>query len=75
MVGYRIEQVTGDSGSGATLGPDKASVWALGPAATYSFEVNGMPLSVLAKWTHEIAVKNTFRGDTGFGRIQLQILK
>jgi hypothetical protein len=23
-----------------------------------------MPLSVLAKWTHEIAAKNTFRGDT-----------
>ena len=59
-----MEQVIGDSGSGATLGPDKASVWALGPAATYSFEVNKMPLSVLAKWTHEIAAKNTFRGDT-----------
>jgi hypothetical protein len=64
VVGYLMEQVTGDSGSGATLGPDKASVWALGPAATYSFEVNEMPLSVLAKWTHEIAAKNTFIGDT-----------
>jgi len=63
-VGYLMEQVTGDSGSGATLGPEKASVWALGPAATYSFEANEMPLSVLAKWTHEIAAKNTFRGDT-----------
>lgn len=65
VVGYLMDQVTGDSGSGATLGPDKASVWALGPAATYSFEINKMPLSVLAKWTHEIAATNTFRGDTG----------
>jgi hypothetical protein len=30
MVGYLMEQVTGDSGSGATLGPDKASVGASG---------------------------------------------
>lgn len=64
VVGYLMEQATGDSGSGATLGPDKASVWALGPAATYSFEANKMPLSVLAKWTHEIAAINTFRGNT-----------
>ena len=40
------------------------------PAATYSFEVNKMPLSVLVKWTQEFDAKNTFRGDT-----QLQILK
>ena len=45
-------------------GLTKQAFWALGPAATYSFEVNRMPLSVLAKWTHEIAAKNTFRGDT-----------
>jgi hypothetical protein len=69
VVGYLMEQVTGDSGSGATLGPDKASVWALGPAATYSFEVNKKPLSVLAKWTHEIAATNTFRGDTASAAI------
>jgi hypothetical protein len=64
VVGYLMEQITGDSGSGATLGPDKASVWALGPAATYSFKINQMPISIVTKWTHEIAATNTFRGDT-----------
>ena len=49
VVGYLMEQVTGDRGSGATLGSDKASVWAVGPAATYSFDVNKMLLNVLAK--------------------------
>lgn len=64
LVGYLMDQVTGDSGAGATLGPDKASVWALGPAATYSFAINGAPFTLLAKWTHEIAASNTFLGDT-----------
>ena len=72
-VGYLMEQVTGDSGSGATLGPDKASVWALGPAATYSFKVNKMPISVLGKWTHEIAAENTFRGDTVSAAISFRL--
>ena len=72
VVGYLMEQVTGDSGAGATLGSDKASVWALGPAATYSFEVNDMPLSVLAKWTHEFAARNTFRGDTASAAISFK---
>jgi hypothetical protein len=64
VVGYLMEQVTGDSGSGATLGADKASVWALGPAATYSFAINGRPFTLIAKWTHEIAATNTFLGNT-----------
>jgi len=64
VVGYLMAQVTGDSGAGATLGVDKASVWALGPAATYSFEIGGKPFMLTAKWTHEIAATNTFRGDT-----------
>ena len=72
VVGYLMKQVTADSGAGATLGPDKSSVWALGPAGTYSFELNDMPLSVLAKWTHEFAARNTFRGDTASAAISFK---
>jgi hypothetical protein len=59
-----MEQIFGDSGSGAILGPNKASVWALGPAATYSFLQGKTPMSLLTKWTHEIASTHTFEGDT-----------
>ena len=72
VVGYLMKQVTADSGAGATLGPDKSSVWALGPAGTYSFELNDMPLSVLAKWTHEFAASNTFRGNTASAAISFK---
>ncbi len=64
VVGYFLQQVTGDSGAGAILGPNQMSVWALGPAATYSFELGRTPVSLLAKWTHEIAATRTFQGDT-----------
>ncbi|MDR3537543.1 MAG: transporter [Acetobacteraceae bacterium] len=71
-VGYLMQQVTGDSGSGATFGADKASVWAVGPAVSYSFELNGMPMSVLAKWTHEIEATRTFKGDTATASISFK---
>ena len=64
IAGYYLQQVTGDSGSGAVLGANQMSVWALGPAATYSFEIGQTPVSLLAKWTHEIAASRTFQGDT-----------
>ena len=64
ITGYLMEQVTGDRGAGAILGADKASVWALGPAATYSFAIGRTPFMLTAKWTHEIEATNTFRGDT-----------
>ena len=40
--------------------------------AIYSFEVNQMPLSVLAKWTHEFAARNTFSGDTASAAISFK---
>lgn len=64
VVGYFLQQVTGDSGSGAVLGSNKMSVWALGPAASYSFELGSTPVSILAKWTDEIQATRTFQGDT-----------
>jgi hypothetical protein len=64
LVGYFLQQVTGDSGAGAILGSTKISVWALGPAATYSFAFGRTPVSLLAKWTQEIEASRTFQGDT-----------
>jgi hypothetical protein len=65
IVGYYEQQLTGDSGSGALLGADKARVWALGLGGTYTFAVGQTPITATAKWTHEFAAQNTFEGDTG----------
>ncbi len=64
LVGYEMQQVTGDSGSGAVLGANEASVWALGPAVSYGTLVGHTPVSFLAKWTHEMQATRTFKGDT-----------
>ena len=41
LVGYIYYQLTGDSGSGATLGDFKARVYSVGPQAGYFFPVGG----------------------------------
>jgi len=64
LVGYYMQQVTGDSGSGAVLGANEASVWALGPGVSYGTLVGHLPMSFIAKWTHEIQATRTFGGDT-----------
>jgi hypothetical protein len=50
--------------SGAKLGSNKASVWALGPLATYNFTAGTLPLNLIAKWTHEIEATRAVQGDT-----------
>jgi hypothetical protein len=72
VVGYLMQQTTGDSGSGAVFGADKVSVWAVGPAATYSFDLGNMPMSVLVKWTREIEATRTFKGDTVTGALSFK---
>ena len=64
IIGYYEQQVTGDSGPGAVLGPAKARVWALGPGATYAFMIGDVPITATAKYSHEFAVQKTFLGDT-----------
>jgi hypothetical protein len=41
LVGYGYYQLTGDSGTGATLGSNKARVYAVGPQAGYFFPCGG----------------------------------
>ncbi len=64
VVGYVMDQLTGDSGPGAKLGSFEAHSWALGPAVQYGFLLGTTPVAVLAKWTHEISATDTFQGNT-----------
>jgi hypothetical protein len=64
LAGYYLQEVTGDSGPGAILGSNQASVWAFGPAVNYVAIFGHTPVNLLAKWTHEIQATRTFQGNT-----------
>jgi hypothetical protein len=63
VAGNLVEQITGDSGSGAKLGPLKAESFGLGPAINYSTTWGKTPIVLGAKWEHDLEAHNTFKGD------------
>ena len=65
VVGYYLQQVTPDSGIGDTVGDRKLRVAGAGPAATFSFSVNNVPLNVVAKYYREFSAQNTTQGGSG----------
>lgn len=62
--GYYYQQLTGDSGSGAQLGDFEGQVTALGPIASYTFQIGPAPVTVGARWFHEFETENRVSGDT-----------
>jgi hypothetical protein len=57
-VGYVYDQITGDSGSGAKLGPFESRVIGIGPQAGYLFPVGGMQGYVNLKAYGEFDARN-----------------
>lgn len=73
LAGYHYEQVTGDSGAGATIGPFKGRVTALGPVMTYSFLCAKIHVNTQLEWMHEFDVANRAEGDMGLLNISLPL--
>lgn len=65
VIGYHYQQVTGDSGAGATLGAFKGRVTALGGTIAYNFDVAKTPVSARIKVLREIEVENRALGTVG----------
>ena len=65
VVGYVVQQLTADGGSGATLGPRKLRIAGIGPAATINFQVSNVPVTLVAKYYREFDAQNTTQGDAG----------
>ncbi len=63
IAGYHYQQVTGDSGAGATLGAFKGRVTALGPNVVYNLKLGATPIATQLRWYHEFNVKNRVQGD------------
>jgi len=64
--GYHYEQISGDSGAGATLGDFKGRVSALGPGISGTFQVGPVPVTVSLRYYHEFNAKHRLEGDTGW---------
>ena len=63
---YHFQQVSGDGGSGATLGSFKGRVSAVGVTAAYNFEAGHTPVSLRARLFKEFGEKNRLGNGTAF---------
>ena len=66
LAGYYYQQVTGDTGPGARLGPFKGTSVALGPCLTYNTQIAGYPVGVNVRYYNEVYVKNRLDGQSIF---------
>lgn len=73
LTGIWYEQVTGDSGSGATLGDFEARVIAGGPVISFISKVGGHDLLTELKWLHEFETRNRPQGDTAFLKVLYKV--
>jgi hypothetical protein len=61
---FYYQQISDDSGAGASLGAFRGKTLGLGPAASFVTKVGGHDLLSELKWIHENATENRLQGDT-----------
>lgn len=57
------QQITGDSGAGATFGDFEGMTYGLGPVLSYTRTVKMIDLIAELKWLHELETRNRVQGD------------
>jgi len=63
LVGYAFQQTSGDSGSGALLGPFEGRAYGIGPAVQGITVIGTTPFVLELQWIHQFGVVNQFAGD------------
>ncbi len=61
---FYYQQISGDSGSGATLGDFEGRTAGLGPVISLVTKINGHDLAAEIKWLPEMSVTRRLKGDT-----------
>ena len=69
IAGYVYYQLTGDSGSGARLGPFKSKVASIGPEVGYVFTIAGQPAYVNLRGYWEFWAENRLQGYSLFATL------
>ncbi len=73
MNGYHFQQLTGDSGAGATLGDFEGRVTGLGPMMSATFMLGPIPVTTNLRYFREFNVKNRLEGDAGWLTITIPL--
>jgi hypothetical protein len=63
VTGFWYDQLTGDSGGGATFGAFKAQTAGVGPALSYVRKIGSADMIAEIKWLHEVETRNRLEGD------------
>jgi hypothetical protein len=71
LAGYIYNQMTADTGSGATLGAFHGQTIALGPCLSFSSKIAGHTFDLNARYYNELKVKNRFDGQSFFLTLSL----
>ncbi|WP_348928836.1 transporter [Aquabacter sp. CN5-332] len=74
ILGYYYQQLTGDSGSGATLGAYEGRIAAIGGTIAYNFEVGKTPVSTRLKVFQEFAAENRLEGTLGYFTVAFPLI-
>ena len=73
VVGYVYWQLTGDSGSGAVLGPFKSRVAAVGPEIGYQFDAGGQTWQANLRGYREFGAQNRYQGHAIFATLNIPL--
>ena len=63
---YWFDQLTGDSGAGASLGPFKGQVVGVGGTVAHSFKIGPLPATLRVRVMTEFDAKNRLQGTSGW---------
>jgi hypothetical protein len=69
LTGYYYQQVSDDSGSGATLGAFRGKSVGLGPVLSYVRKIGGHDMICELKWLHETQTENRMQGNAGWLKV------
>ena len=73
IVGYVYYQLTGDSGSGATLGSFESKVASIGPEVGYAFTIGGLPAYFNLRGYWEFWAENRIKGEAVFATLVIPL--
>jgi len=69
--GFYYQQITGDSGSGASLGDFEGRTVGVGPVLSYARKLGKTDLVAEVKWLPELSVEKRLKGDTVWFKLAL----
>jgi hypothetical protein len=73
VTGMYYQQITGDSGTGATFGDFKSADDTIGPVVSYVRKIGSSDLLLELKWLHEFYTKNRLQGDVVFVKAMIKL--